>query len=93
MSTHADRGSLRDRVVSSLARVVPGEFLSDGILAIEGTLARVKTESGYAERNQAWLDGLAARTKAGWFDQRQAMLDAAQRAEDMRNRVIGRLTK
>lgn len=66
---------------------------ADGITAIQSALAPVKTEPGYAERNQAWLDGVAKRNEERWPTERQAMLEAAQRAENMRDKVIGRLTE
>lgn len=66
---------------------------ADGITAIQSALAPVKTEPGYAERNQAWLDRRAKNHRDGWPAQRQAMLEAAQRAERMRDTVIGRLTE
>ncbi len=56
-------------------------------------LARLNLEPGYAARNQAWFDRLTKRNEALWPAERQAMLDAAQRAEDMRDKVIGRLIK
>lgn len=90
-----------DWVTRALGIVLGGDALAggtgvltpDGIRAIEGALARVKTEPGYAERNQPWLDELARRHKEGTPAQRQAMLRAAQRAENMRDTVIGRLTE
>ena len=66
---------------------------ADGIRAIEGALALAKTEPGYAAQNQAWFDALAQRNKDGLPAEREAMLVAAQRAESMRDRVIGRLNK
>jgi hypothetical protein len=56
-------------------------------------LARLNLEPGYAARNQAWFDRLAKRNEAFWPAERQAMLEAAQRAENMCDTVIGRLTK
>ena len=90
-----------DWVTRALGIVLGGDALAggtgvltpDGIRAIEGALARVKTEPGYAERNQAWLDGVAKCNEERWPTVRQAMLEAAQRAESMRNTVIKRLTK
>lgn len=60
---------------------------------IVSPIERLRTEPGYADRNQAWFDALAQRHRDGWQAQRQAMLAAAQRAEDMRNTVLLRLTK
>lgn len=62
------------------------------LISSEG-LAAIKTEPGYAERNQAWLDRLAKRNEERWPVERRSMLEAAQRAEDMRNRVLLRLVK
>lgn len=101
MSTIVRLDNLRARTAESLARVIAiyladgaSPVLSpDGIKAIEGALVSSRAEPGYAERNQSWLDRLAVRNKAGWPTERLAMLAAAQRAEDMRNKVIERLTK
>jgi len=82
MNAPVDSTGIRGRVVETLA----------GLMACD-IPAQFKAEPGYAERNQAWLDGQAKRHREGWPAQRQAMLEAAQRAESMRDTVIGRLTK
>ncbi len=65
-------------------------LLAGSILA--SPIDRLDTEPGYAERNQAWLDGQAKRHREGWPARRQKIIDASQGAQDMRNKVIGRLT-
>lgn len=93
MSTSADRGGSQVRTVVSLVQAVPVYFPADGatsalmpggIRAIGTTLARGRAEPGYA----LWKQENEDRPDTRW-----AMLDAAQRAEGMRNVVTERLTK
>ncbi len=56
-------------------------------------LERLRIDAMASARAQAWLARLEMRKRQEWPAERQAMLVAAQRAESMRDRVIGRLNK
>lgn len=56
-------------------------------------IERLRIDPVASARAQAWLARLEVRRRQDWPALREQMLAAAQRAEDMRNKVIERLTK
>lgn len=74
--------------------LISGDTLtSDGIQAIAETLERPLLPGKPLDpnRSQAWYDRMAERQRTGWSAERERLLRAAQRAEDMRDKAIGRL--
>ncbi len=56
-------------------------------------IERLKVDPVASARAQVWLERLKVRQQQAWPALRDQMLAAAQRAEDMRDTVLLRLTK